>query len=229
MRNLEALERLVDAGLRKQASYLGGLDTAENGAQVVTNAAPYFIPFVGSGFMLRDAYGDFKKGHIGSGLWNTAVGLGTGIVDGLSIFGDWFGLGEAGHAGAGAIRAAAAARKGVTAANAMQRLGKAYKVVKPISASRFYRIGMPATDLGVNTAFTVAQDREVPRSEWESMKPQERGNMIREWLNEGMAAREAEAKARQQQSQAAQNRVHQEAQPRYGWNYNTGTYERAHR
>lgn len=212
------LEHAIDRQLSKKASAFGGFDTAQNYGEVATNAAPYFIPFVGSGFMMRDAYKDFKKGHIGRGLWNAALGLGTGIIDGISLFGDWMGLGELGHAGAGAARAAAVASRASKAGKAMKAMSAAHKAVKPIAVSKYYRFGVPVADFGVNMA--IGGDN--PQNEWTSLTPRERGDYIRQWMKEDMASREAQ----RAQKSAPAKPVYDEAPPRYGWNYSKGVYER---
>lgn len=123
MSRFSGLEHEVDRYLVKEAQVLG---EPQSIGGALGQTALYMTPFVGSALSIADGVKDFRNGHILGGLWNTALGLGTGIADifSLGTAGTAIrGLSAAGKAAKGAKGVAAAAR-GARAAKMMANAGK---------------------------------------------------------------------------------------------------------
>jgi len=237
--NTCALERKIDsyivktAGLRKEADTV--LPAAKSLGGALGQTAMYATPILGSALSIGDGIKSLANGHIWSGLGNLGLGIGSGIADLLS-----FGIGGT------AIRSALAGTKGALAAT---RVGKnAIAAKNALNATRFGRAvygagrfglqaatGLPVgktvlTRAGMRAAYNDANfnnlEAYMGRSDWDRLSPAERGNYLRGQLYDYRQQQQFNPDAKAAPGSYAEKRQYMEAMPRYGWNYQTGSYQR---
>ena len=210
---ISPIEGQIDEYLCKEAGYVFG--QPQNLGQVATQTALYMAPITGTAMTLKDAYNDFRGGHFWSGLWNTGVGVASGIADVFTL-----------GAGGTAMRAALKSGKLANMANKARQM---YRVGSMMRARQLGRVGNgavkfmnagkalnPAMNYGGGKLGNYVEDRMATKALGQNPQQQQQQN----W----------QAMANPQQQQGFQFGAQQQnvppAKPRYGYNPNTYRYER---
>ena len=120
MRDLSALEAIVDERLEKRgaSSVLGDAETT-GGA--VARGAAYAAPLVGTGLSFADSWNDFKHGNIGWGLANLGLGV-LGAVGDVAMLAPF--IGAPVKAGVGVLNGGLRTARFARAAQVAKGVGK---------------------------------------------------------------------------------------------------------